>query len=123
MYWDLLPRIKNAEQAGQSSILAPFSKMDHAIGDVLRDAGYIKEVQKKTIGRKNFLEIKMNAKKTIDGFKIVSKPSRHIYVDSRNVRAVKNGYGLGILSTSKGIMNNKEARKQKLGGEYLFEIW
>jgi len=123
MYWDLLPRIKNAEMAGKNSFLAPFSKMDHAVSEVLRDAGYVKDAQKKTTGKKHFLEIKLNPKKMIEGFKIISKLSRHVYVDSRNIRSVRNGYGLGVFSTSKGILGNKEARKQRVGGEYLFEIW
>ncbi|MEK9180080.1 MAG: 30S ribosomal protein S8 [Patescibacteria group bacterium] len=123
MYYDLLPRIKNAEAAGKSSVLAPFSKMDFAIAQVLSATGHIKDVQKKTVGKKNFLEIKLPNQNEIRGIKLVSKPGRHIYVDYRNIKAVKNGYGWGVYSTPKGILSNKDARKQKIGGEYLFEIW
>jgi small subunit ribosomal protein S8 len=59
----------------------------------------------------------------VNDFKIVSKPSRHFYMDYRSLRKVKSGHGVAVLSTSKGIMTDKEARKQKVGGEYLFEIW
>ena len=103
-----------------------FSKMDFEVAKTLVRSGYLKEVEKKTVGKKNFLEIKISGNKkkpVIDGIKIISKPSRHIYTDYRHIHSVKQGYGVGIFSTPKGIMTNKEARKSKVGGEYLFEIW
>jgi len=123
MYWDLLPRIQNAERAGKDAILSPFSKTDFAVAQVLVESGYIKETQKKVIGKKSFLEVRLSSRKALSGFKFISKSSRHIYVDYRNIKSVRSGYGLGVYSTSRGVMNNKNARKNKVGGEYLFEIW
>ncbi len=122
MYYDLLPKIKNAAASKMGQTLTSFSKMDFAVAKILLDAGYLKDVQKKTVGKKNFLEIKLSNKK-INGFKLISKPSKHVYASREKIMPVKNNYGLGVFSTSKGIMSNKEARKNKVGGEYLFEIW
>ena len=126
MYYDLLVKIKNAERAGKERITAPFSKFDFAVAKVLADEGYIKNADKKNVGRHGAIEIKLAGGKkgfAINDFKILSKPSRRIYIDYRNLRPVKHGYGIGILSTPKGVMSNKAARKNKVGGEYLFEVW
>mgnify|MGYP001586230108 CR=1 FL=1 len=126
MYYDLLARIKNAFLAEKISLLSPFSKMDFEIAKILAREKYLKEVQKKVVNRKNFLEIKLayqNHKPSFRDFKIMSQPGRHLYRRHQDIRPVKNGYGLAILSTSKGMMDNKEAKKNKVGGEYLFEIW
>lgn len=124
MHYDLLVRIKNAESAEKDSLTANFSKLDLAISKVLLEGGYIKDVQKKSVGRKDFLEIKLlRGGKAINGFKIISKPGRRMYVGSEEIRSVRQGYGLAVISTSRGVMSNKEAHKKKVGGEYLFEIW
>ncbi len=126
MYYDLLPKIKNAMRARKGKISVPFSMMDFAILKVLTDAGYVKSAEKEAIGGKNVIAIRLAppAKQgATSGFAFVSKPSRHQYVDYRSLRTVMQGHGLGILSTSKGIMTDREAKKQKIGGEYLFKIW
>jgi small subunit ribosomal protein S8 len=126
MYYDLLPKIKNAARAQKDRLTVPFSRMDFAVATALAGAGYVKSVEKETIGKKNFIVIRLvQSAKTnpVNDFKLMSKPSRHTYIDYRSLRAVKQGHGLGVLSTSKGVMTDKEARKQKIGGEYLFEIW
>ena len=121
MHYDLITRIKNAESAEKDSLIAIFSKVDFAIAKILAEAGYIKDVQKKSMGRKSFLEIKLaRGGKAISGVKIISKPGRRMYIGSGDIRAVRQGYGLSIISTSRGVMNNKDAKKQKVGGEYLF---
>ncbi|MBI4087603.1 MAG: 30S ribosomal protein S8 [Candidatus Liptonbacteria bacterium] len=125
MYYDLLPKLKNAEAAGKETVLAPFSKMDLSVCKILADAGYIKDAKEKTLGRKRFIEIRMfgRRKRLINGVKIMSKPSRHLYFSYTDLRPVKSGHGIGVISTSKGMMTQKEARKKKVGGEYLFQIW
>ena len=123
MYYRLLPEIKNALMARKDRVTFPFSKMDHAVLSALVGAGYIKSVEKEVAGKKNILVVKLNKKDGAIDFKLISKPSRHFYADYRSLRPVKQGYGTGVLSTSQGIMTAKEARKQKVGGEYLFEIW
>jgi len=124
MYYNLLPKLKNAIRAKKASLVVPYSKMDLAIARVLVLGGYLGDVQKKTTGRRGYLEIKLaKGKSPINDFKIISKPSRRIYFDYRNLKPVKHGYGVGVVSTSKGIMSVSEAKKNKVGGEYLFEIW
>ena len=109
--------------ARKDRLAVPFSKMDHAVLMALVGAGYLKSVDKEAAGKKSVLVIKLGKKDVITDFKLVSKPSRHFYMDYRSLRPVKQGHGMGVLSTSRGIMTTKDARKQKVGGEYLFEIW
>lgn len=109
--------------ARKDRLTVPFSKMDHAVLQSLVVAGYIKSVEKEMIGKKQFLSVYLGKKDVFNDFKLISKPSRHFYADYRSLRSVKQGHGAGVISTSKGVMTDKEARKQKIGGEYLFEIW
>jgi small subunit ribosomal protein S8 len=123
MYYQLLPQIKNATRARKDKMTVPFSKMDQAVLSSLATAGYIKSVEKETVGKKNFLVVRLAKSGVVNDFKLISKPSRHFYTDYRSLKRVMQGHGVGVLSTSKGVMTDREARKQKLGGEYLFEIW
>ncbi len=126
MYWDLLPKIKNAARAKKQSVHTPYSRMDFAVAQILAQAGYIKDVQKKISGRKNMIEVKIaysEGKPVFNDFKLVSKPSRHFYTGYKQLKSVKQGYGLSVLSTPQGLTTGKDARKLKVGGEYLFEIW
>ena len=87
--------------------------------------GFVKEIRKKLIGKKKFLDIDLPMKAAVQvmQFKIVSKPSRHLYKKSQKLFPVKQGYGLAVVSASQGLMTGGEARKRRLGGEYLFEVW
>lgn len=126
MYYDLLPRIKNAGVAQKESFTAPYSNLDLAVARILVEAGYLKSAEKRTIGKKNFLEIGLKyykKKPAMTDFRLISKPSRHIYSSYRELRPVRQNYGFAVISTPKGVMTGKEAKKQKVGGEYLFEIW
>jgi small subunit ribosomal protein S8 len=100
--------------------------MDFAILAKLVDHGYLKSAEKETVGKKDVIAVRLaykNKEAAVNDFKIISKPSRHIYADYRSLPTVKQGHGLSMISTSKGIMTGSEAKKQKVGGEYLFEIW
>ena len=124
MYYRLLPEIKNALRAGKDKMTVPFSRMDFAVLEVLRDNDYLTGVEKETIGKRNVITIRLNSKKNKDiEFKVLSKPSRRFYRDYRNLHRVRQGYGLGVLSTPAGILSTMDAKKKKVGGEYLFEIW
>jgi small subunit ribosomal protein S8 len=126
MYYDLLAKLKNATMAKKEKIIVPFSKMDEAVLKALVESGYIKSADVEIIGEKSVIVVRLaykNKTATINDFKIVSKPSRRFYFNYQSLRPVKQGYGVSILSTSKGVMTNKEAKKNKIGGEYLFEIW
>jgi len=123
MYINLLIKIKNAQEAGKNSLKAPFSKMDLAIAELLSKQGYLKDAESKGKTIKRMIEINLKEGKVIKGIKLVSRPSRRLYAGYRDIKSVKSGYGMGVVSTSKGIMSDKEARKQKLGGQLLFQIW
>ncbi|RMD60231.1 30S ribosomal protein S8 [Candidatus Parcubacteria bacterium] len=126
MYYDLLARIKNAQLVGKKTLRAPFSKMDFAVAGILAAAGFIKSVKRKEMKRKIYLEIALHEKdapERFHDFRIVSKPSRRMYRGYRELKPVKQGYGIAVLSTSRGVMTEREARRRKLGGEYLFEVW
>ena len=123
MYVNFLVKIKNAQQAEKDALRTPFSKMDLAIAEVLVKYGYLKSVEVKGKADKQVIEMNLNKEKAIRGIKFISLPSRRIYAGYKKIRSVKSGYGIAVVSTPKGIMSNKEARQQKLGGQLLFEIW
>lgn len=126
MYYKLLPEIKNAVRAQKEKIIFPFSKMDFAVLKSLVGGGYLKSAEKEVMGKKTVIVVRpayKNKMGVLTDFRLMSKPSRHSYADYRSLRSVKQGHGLSVLSTSRGIMTGPEARKNKVGGEYLFEVW
>lgn len=126
MYIDLLTKIKNAQQAGKESLKVPYTKMDMKIAELLAANKFIAAAEKKGRMPKRIIEIELkydNGQGAISGIKLISKPSRRLYSGYRNLKPVKHGYGLGVISTPKGIMTTTEARKSKVGGQLLFEIW
>jgi small subunit ribosomal protein S8 len=126
MYYGVLAQLKNALRARKEKITVPFSNMDFAVLSALAAAGFVKSVEREALGRRNVIAVRLAAqggKGAFDDFKIVSRPSRHTYIDYRKLRPVRQGRGAGVISTSQGIMTDREARKKKIGGEYLFQIW
>ncbi len=124
MYYNILSELKNAVRARKERVTFPYSKMDFAVLQALKDGGYVKSAEKEMVGRKSVIAVKLPARdKALNDFKLISKPSRHFYADYRSIRSVKQGHGLSVFSTSKGIMTGKQAQKAKVGGEYLFEVW
>ncbi|MBU4348629.1 30S ribosomal protein S8 [Patescibacteria group bacterium] len=127
MYTDLLIRIKNAQAVNKETVKVPYSAMDRAVLNVLKKGGFIDDFT--AIGRvpKKILEVnlkyKEDGKGIVSGVKVLSKPSRHLYSSYNEIYPIRQGYGLLVVSTSKGIMDGRSARKIKLGGELLFEIW
>ncbi len=124
---DFLNRIKNAQKAGFEYVDIPASKMKFSIARVLKDEGYIANFKFIKDKRQGILRInlKYDQKKTpvIMGIKRISKPSKRVYVKCDKIPYVLNGYGIAILSTSKGIVHDREARKRRLGGELLCTVW
>ena len=124
---DMLNRIKNSQAVSKETVLIPFSKIKYEVALILEKSNFIKKVDKK--GRKNnrvievFLKYDKDLNPAISGLKRVSKPGQRIYSSWNKLRKVKQGYGLGIVSTSKGVKTYIEARKNKLGGERICEIW
>jgi small subunit ribosomal protein S8 len=101
--------------------------MDFAVGKILREAGYVGDVRKRVLDKKSFIDIDLLPKeekpKLIERVRLISTPSKKVYVRHGELRPVRQGYGLGVVSTSAGVMTAMEAKKRRLGGEYLFEIW
>lgn len=126
MYYDLLVKIKNAEKARKESIQVPYSKFDFQVAKLLADSGFLGNVQKKVVGRKNMLEVELKysgAQPALSDFKVISKPSRRMYIGYRELKPIRQDFGVAVLSTPAGVMTNKDARKNKVGGEYLFQVW
>jgi len=126
MYINLLTQLKNAQAVKKESVKIAYSKMDERVLDILKENGYIDDFEKKGRGTKKILEINLKyplSGSAIEGVKFFSKPSRRLYIGCQEIRPVRRGYGLMILSTSKGILTGYEAKKLKVGGEMLFQIW
>ena len=126
----MLNRIKNAQAVGHERVSIPFSKVKLQIAQILKTAGYVGEVERRTRTTKRseieYLDLALKYEAgagAISGIRIVSRPSRHIYIKASQIKPVRSGYGSAIVSTSKGIMTSQEARKSGLGGEVMFEIW
>ena len=124
---DMLTRIRNASAMKYTSVEVLGSKMTKEIATILTNEGYIEgfEVIKDGAAEKLVLNLKYGANKEreITGLKRISKPGLRVYVKAEEVPKVLNGLGIAIVSTSKGIMTDKEARKANLGGEILAYIW
>ena len=124
---DMLTRIRNASSAKHDSVSVPASNMKKAIAQILVDEGYIKGFKVIEDGKQGVIEIalKYGSDKTpaVKGLRRVSKPGLRIYSNCEDLPRVFNGLGIAILSTSKGIMTDKDARKANVGGEVLAFIW
>lgn len=124
---DMLTRVRNAITAKHSSVEMPTSKMLNSIAEILYREGYIAsyKVVEEEVQNKLVIELKYGSEgqKVITSLKRISKPGLKVYVKSDKVPKVLNGMGIAILSTSKGIMTDKEARAQHVGGEVLAFVW
>lgn len=123
---DMLNQIRNAEAVEKTEILIPFSKLKNEILMLLQKENFIADVKKATKEGQKALKITLkydNGVPAIAGLKRVSKPGQRIYEGTSEIRRVRGGFGISIVSTSKGLMTNKEARKQKLGGEIICQVW
>ena len=120
---DMLTRIRNANQLKYKEVSMPTSKMKVEIASILKSEGYISEfnVDDKTLTLS--LKYGENKERVISGLRCISKPGLRVYAKAEEVPTVLNGLGIAILSTSKGIMTDKEARKENVGGEVLAYIW
>ncbi len=124
---DMLTRIRNAVKAKFNSTDVPASKLKTELARVLKDEGYIKNFKFIQDGKQGILRIYLKygqgQKATIYGLERVSKPSRRVYTKSKDIKPVYNGMGISILSTSRGVMTDKRARQENVGGEILCNIW
>lgn len=124
---DMLTRIRNANSSKHESVLIPSSKMKVAIAKILDDEGYINGYEVIDDGKQGVIKVTLkygaNKTKVITGIKRVSKPGLRVYANKEEMPKVLRGLGIAIVSTSKGIMTDKEARKNNVGGEVLAFIW
>ena len=126
---DMLSSLRNATERRKESIVLPYSKFKHAVASLLEKEGYITEVALKKKKTKRFLEIRLvysgehGRVGKIRGGRRISKPSRRVYFGMRDIRPVRHGWGTLVLSTPKGVLSGKDAKKAHVGGEILFEIW
>ncbi len=124
---DMLTRIRNAVRIERPHVDMPVSKVKKGVADVLKREGYIwdwTEVEDQPVGQLR-LELKYgpNGERLIRHIKRVSKPGRRVYSKSRELRPILQGLGISVLSTSRGVVSDREARQRNLGGEILCEIW
>ena len=124
---DLLTRIRNANQMRYNEVVVPSSKVKMEIIKILKNEGYIAnyKVEKGEVQDNTIITLKYgkNKERVISGLKRISKPGLRVYAKAEEIPTVLNGLGISIISTSKGIMTCKEARKENLGGEVLAYIW
>ena len=124
---DMLTRIRNANQMKYNEVLVPTSKLKVEIANILKNEGYINgyKIESTDEGSMMTIELKYGAKKerVITGLKRISKPGLRVYAKCEDIPRVLNGLGIAIISTSKGLMVDREARKANLGGEVLAYIW
>ncbi len=124
---DMLTRIRNALRVHHESVDIPASKLKLRIAEILKLEGYIRNFQmisdgsKKTI--KIFLKYDEKGRPVIEGLKRISRPGRRVYAGYRDIPKVLNGYGINIISTSKGVITDREARRKRAGGELICSIW
>ena len=124
---DMLTRIRNANNSRHTTVDIPASNMKKAIAKILLDEGYVKNVEYIDDSTQGVIRITLkyaeNKQKVLTGLKRVSKPGLRIYASKEELHRVLKGLGIAIISTSKGIMTDKEARRQNVGGEVLAFIW
>ena len=124
---DMLTRIRNANTAGHKTVEIPASKMKKAIAQILKDEGYITDFEVIEDGKQGIIKVTMkysaHNEKVITGIKKISKPGLKVYAKAEDVPRVLGGLGIAIISTSKGIISDKEARKLGVGGEVICYVW
>lgn len=124
---DMLTRIRNANTAYHEQVDIPASKIKVEIAKVLKKAGFVKNYQMINTGSQGMLRIFMRygpkRERLLTGLKRISKPGLRVYVPAYEIPSIFGGLGVVVVSTSKGIMNGKEAKQQKLGGEVLCYVW
>ncbi|MEZ4550011.1 MAG: 30S ribosomal protein S8 [Desulfobacterales bacterium] len=125
---DMLTRIRNAGKAKHKSVDIPGSQLKLSLANLMKEEGFIKNFKFIKDNKQGILRVYLkyessNDRHVIYGIKRISKPSRRVYVGSKEVKPVLNGLGISVISTSKGLITDKQAVKQNIGGEVLCEIW
>jgi small subunit ribosomal protein S8 len=119
---DLLTRIRNAAKAHHTVVAIPHSKVKEAVLKILKSNSFINDYETEQDGKFKNLIIELNEERGRIDLKRISKPGQRIYVKRDDLKQIKSGLGFSIISTSKGLMTNREARKANLGGEIICEV-
>ncbi|MBO8169402.1 MAG: 30S ribosomal protein S8 [Thermoanaerobacteraceae bacterium] len=124
---DFLTRIRNANMVNKETVEVPASKLKKAIAEIFKEEGYIKDVEYVEDGKQGILRLYLkygpNNEKVITGLKRISKPGLRVYASKDEIPRVLGGLGVAVISTSKGVMTDKQARKAGVGGEVICYIW
>ena len=124
---DMLTRIRNANTVGHETVEIPASKMKKAIAEILKEEGYIADFDVIDDGKQGIIKVTMKygarKEKVITGIKKISKPGLKVYAKANDVPKVLGGLGIAIISTSHGVISDKEARKLGVGGEVICYVW
>ncbi|HMM19616.1 MAG TPA: 30S ribosomal protein S8 [Selenomonadales bacterium] len=124
---DMLTRIRNANSVFHDKVEIPASKIKQSIADILKSEGFVKDYEMVSDGKQGVLRVTLkygaNREKVITGMKRISKPGLRVYAKNDQLPRVLGGLGIAIISTSKGIMSDKQARKEGLGGEVIAYVW
>lgn len=124
---DFLTRIRNAGMAKHEKVDVPSSNLRKGIAKILMENGYIKNFREASDGKQGVMRVYLNfdskGSAVIHKLQRVSTPGKRVYVKSNEIPEVRSGYGLAIISTSKGVMSGKQAVESKVGGEYLLKVW
>jgi small subunit ribosomal protein S8 len=124
---DMLTRIRNAQMAKHENVDMFSSKMKLSIAEILKDEGYILDYKELKEDKHNIIRIQLkyvnDGEVVIKNLERVSKPGRRVYVNAKEIPLTLRGYGVSILSTSKGVITDKKARSEKVGGEVLLRVW
>ncbi len=131
---DMLTRIRNGSKARKDAVSIPLSKIKFEIARILKKENYIGDFTKRGKGVTKYLDVSLRYEQTdaatpqsrtqvISEVRRVSRPGQRIYMSFREIKPVKNGHGIAVISTPRGLLTDAEARKEKVGGEILLEIW
>jgi len=124
---DMLTRIRNANQMRHETVEMPSSKIKREIAEVLKREGFIRDAEYVEDNKQGILRLSLkygkDAQRVVTGLKRISKPGLRVYVQNTEVPRVLNGLGIAIISTSKGILTDKEARREQIGGEVIAYVW
>ncbi|MCH7905346.1 MAG: 30S ribosomal protein S8 [Armatimonadetes bacterium] len=123
---DFLTRLRNASAVGKLEVRTPYAKMLERIATVLAKEAFIERVEHRGRGPRKVLVVYLryiDGKPAIENLRRVSRPGKRIYASAKDLRPVKSGYGILVLSTPQGLFTNREARKRNVGGEIVCEVW
>ncbi|MDI6882980.1 MAG: 30S ribosomal protein S8 [Patescibacteria group bacterium] len=124
---NMLIKIRNAQAVRHQTVQFPYSGLKMKLAEILLKEGFLSKVEKERKKPSRWIKVGLKYleenRPAISGLKKISKPGQRLYKKAKEIKKVKGGYGIAVISTSKGLMTDKEARKKKLGGEVICEIW